>query len=155
MKVGIIVYSKTGNTHSVGQKIREKLEQKDYPVELHRIEVEGEGKPGESKVKFTNFPGLEDYDFIILGAPVHAFSLAQPMMAYLQEIPELKGKKVALYVTKQLPGAWTGGNRAAGQMEKICADKGAEVKGKEVVFWNEKKREESINKCVEKMASLF
>ncbi len=155
MKVGIIVYSKTGNTHRVGQKIKEKLDQRDYPVELHRIEVEGEVKPGQDKVKFINSPGLDGYDFIILGAPVHAFSLAPPMMAYLQEIPKLEGKKAALFVTKQLPGAWTGGKRAAGQMEKICADKGAEIKGKEIVFWNEKKREESINKCVEKISALF
>ncbi len=156
MNIGIIVYSKTGNTFEVASRLKGNLEQKGHSVVLDRVTIEGDVKPGDKDVRMLNIPGIEDFDKVIFGSPVQAFSLAVPMEAYLNNhITSLEGKEVSLFVTKQLPFSWTGGKRTLGQMEKICKNKGAKVKGKEVVFWYGKVREESISKCIKNLSNQF
>ncbi len=155
MNIGIIVYSKTGNTFEVGSRLKGVLEQKGHSVNLDRVTIEGEAKPGDKDVKLINIPLVDGYERIIFGTPVQAFSLAVAMETYLKQVPTLGGKEVSLFVTKHLPFVWTGGKRTLGQMEKVCKDKGASVRGKEIVFWNEKSREETIKKCIANLSSQF
>ncbi len=155
MNIGIIVYSKTGNTFEVASRLKGSLEQKGYSVSLEQVTLEKDAKPGEKDIKLVNIPDVERYEQLIFGSPVQAFSLAEGMNAYLEQIPSLEGKEVSLFVTKQLPFAWTGGNRTLGQMEKICAGKGAKVRGKEIVYWHEKNREKTIKQCIDSLGKQF
>ncbi len=154
MNIGIIVYSHTGNTYSVAQKLNETLDGEKYSATLEQVTINSEAKPGESNFQFTNTPAVDHYDAIIFGAPVHAFSLATVMKSYLEQLPSLSGKNVACFVTKQLPLKWTGGNRAVNQMKDICISKGANVLGTEVVIWSKSSREQSINNCIENLSKL-
>ncbi|MDW7670245.1 MAG: flavodoxin [Bacillota bacterium] len=153
MKIAIIVYSRTGHTLSVAQKIQEKLAEKDHLAHIEQVTITGEASPG--KFEITGKPAVDDYDALIFGAPVQAFSLCTVMDAYLRELPSLVGKKAAFLVTKQLPFAWTGGNRAIKSMRTICEDKGAQTLGAGIACWKEEKREQSVDECVEKIAWLF
>jgi len=155
VNIGIIVYSKTGNTFEVASRLKGVLEQKGHSINLERVTIEGKAKPGDKEVRLINIPAVESYEEVIFGSPVQAFSLAVAMETYLKQIPTLEGKEVSLFVTKHLPFAWTGGNRTLGQMEKICKDKGAGVREKEIIFWNEKSREETIKKCIANLSSHF
>lgn len=135
MKIGIIVHSQTNNTYSVAEKLQKKLQEAGNEVNLEKVNIVGGNKPGSKDIQIENPPEITGYDGLVFGAPVHAFSLAPAMKIYLEEIPPMTGKKVALYVTKGAPFKWTGGTRAIGQMEKISKSKGATVVGTDIVIW--------------------
>jgi len=155
MKIGIIVYSQTGNTLSVAKNIQKRLNTKGHTVSLERIEtVEQPGK-NPSLQPLKNTPDPTRYDAVIFGSPVHAFSLCRATRAYMDQLPSMKGKKTAVYVTKGLKSKWTGGNKAIRIMKKGCEARGAEVLGTGMVFWKDGYREQSIKEVVDRMASLF
>ncbi|MBN1935296.1 MAG: flavodoxin family protein, partial [Anaerolineae bacterium] len=106
MKIGIIVYSQTGNTYSVAQKLETRLAAAGHSVTLERITIIGEASPG-TPVQFQTRPDVGPYDALVFGAPVQAFSLVTVMRSYLGQIASLQGKQVACFVTKQLPFYWT------------------------------------------------
>jgi len=155
MKIGIIVYSHTGNTQSVAAKLQEKLAAAGHSVEMQRV-VPAEGvKPGQRNPPLETRPAVDAYEAVIFGSPVQAFSLAQVMDAYLSQLESLAGKKVALLVTEAFPYPWMGGNRAVSRMKKLAASKGAEVLGSGVVNWSRRDREQRISQVVDSLSALF
>ena len=154
MKIGIIVYSQTENTYSVAQKLQENLIAAGHEVNVERVITVSEAPPGAKNIEFEARPDVNIYDALIFGAPVHAFSLAPAMRAYMGQISSLQDKKVVLFVTKGLRFDWTGGTRAIGQMKKICQVKGGIVYGTGIVVWN-KQRDKKIAEVVEKFSTLF
>lgn len=155
MKIGIIVYSQTGNTASVAQKLKEELEGAGHAAQLETVTTVGEVKPGAKEIELKAAPQVDAYDALVFAAPVHAFSLAPAMKAYLQQLPALAGRKVACFVTKQLPFNWTGGNGAIAKMKKLCQEKGATLCGEAIVTWAGGKREQSIAAAMEKLCQAF
>lgn len=154
MKIGIIVYSQTEHTYSVATKLKEKLQAKGHETEIEKLIPSGEVHPGSKNIKFKTNPSLESYDALIFGAPVHAFSLAPAMKAYLEEIESLQDKNIACYVTKSLPFNITGGNKAISIMKKLCESKGGKIVGTDIIVWRGG-REKHIADLVEKFSSLF
>jgi flavodoxin len=155
MHIGIIVYSQTGNTYSVAQKLEESLAAAGHTVTLERLQPVGESKPGDKDVQFEALPDTEPYDALAFGAWVEAFSLTSAMASYFEQVASLQGKPVACFVTKQLPFYWTGGNRAIRQMKKFCTSKGANVLGSGIVIWGSKQRNQQINQVVDRLTHLF
>jgi flavodoxin len=154
MKIGIIVHSQTNNTYSVAEELQEKLQEDGNEVKIERVDMVGGNKPQGKDIHIENPPDVDPYDGLIFGAPVHAFSLAPAMKVYLEQIPSLQDKKIALFVTKALRFEWTGGTRAIGQMKKICRNKGGTVYETGIVIWN-KKRHKKISEVVDKFRGLF
>ena len=155
MNIGIILYSQTGNTYSVSLKLKEKLITAGHSVNIERLKVTGEVRPGTKDIKFEALPDTEPYDALVFGSPVQAFSLSSVMASYLTQIESLQGKKVAFLVTHFFPFPWMGGNRTVGQMKKICESKGAAVCGAEIVDWSNPSREKRITEVVENLSKLF
>lgn len=153
MNIGIIVYSQTGHTLSVAEKLGKQLEEKGSTVSIEQIFISGEAAP--DKFEFTTAPDVSPYDALIFGAPVQGFRLCTVMETYLQQLPALNGKETAFLITKQLPFSWTGGTKAVSTMKKICQDKGAQVRGAEIAFWSKSKQDESVNKCVNNLSRMF
>lgn len=155
MNIAISVHSRTGNTRSVAEKLKQTLESAGHTVRL--IDVRGTDssvqKPGD--MSFDGVTTLSGYDGIIFGSPVHAFSLATDMRAFMGMLPPLKGKTVACFVTQAFPFPWMGGNRAVRQMAKLCLARGATVSGTSVVNWGRTCREKLVRRTVEKIASFF
>jgi flavodoxin len=135
MKIGIIVYSQTENTYSVALKLQDKFLADGHEVNIERVIPVGEVPPRAKAVEFQNAPEVAEYDALVFGSPVHAFSLAPAMNAYLEQISSLENKKIACFVTKGVPFNWTGGNRAIGIMKKICESKGGTIVGTDIVVW--------------------
>lgn len=154
MNVGMIVYSQTGNTYSVAQKLEEKLAAAGHAVTLERIEVIGEVAPGQP-VQFKTLPDPTKYDALVFGSPVQAFSLCQAMVEYLKQVESLQGKKVALLVTEFFPYPWMGGNRAVRQMTRLCKSKSATICGSGIVNWSKRRREQQIVEVVDELSGLF
>jgi flavodoxin len=154
MNIGMIVYSQTGNTHSVALKLQEKLSAAGHSVSLERVEVTGEVQPGKP-VQFKTLPDAAKYDALVFGSPVQAFSLCQAMVDYLKQVASLQNKQVALLVTEAFPYPWLGGNRAVRQMKRLCESQGATVCGSGIVNWMKKRREQQIVEVVDRLSSLF
>ncbi len=151
MNIGLIVYSQTGNTLSVAERLREALARAGHTVTVERVEAEGEAKPGQ-RVNLKTAPDPRKYDAVLFGSPVHAFSLAPAMRADLAQVPALGGKRVAGFVTQGLPFTWMGGNRALRQLRRACEAKGATVRGSRVVNWSRKDREGQIAGLVDRLS---
>lgn len=155
MKIGIIVYSKTGNTKSAAENLRERLAGEGHVAAVEEIIPACEVTPGMKEVRFTAAPDVEAYEGIVFASPVQGFSLSAVMKAYLLRIGSLRDKKVGCFVTKQLPGKWTGGNAALRQIEKMSAAKGGDVAWAGIVNWSSKNREEMIDRTVRGLSELF
>ena len=155
MNIGIIVYSWSGNTLSVAEKLQEKLSAAGHSVALEQVSVVGERKRGDRKFELETLPSVEPYDAVVFGSAVEAFSLSPVLTAYLKQIGSLEGKKVACLVTQALPYPCMGGNRAIRQMRKLCQSKGATVAGSGVVNWAKSRRDRTTTRAVGRLSGLF
>lgn len=147
MNIGVIVYSKTGHTYSVVNKLSEKLLNSGHSVKIEKLEPIGDVHPGIKSVEFKNAPDITGYDVVIFGSPVWAFSLSSVFKIYLKSISSLENKKVICFVTMAFPFAWMGGKNAISQMNKICKSKGMAPQLTSVINWT-KNKEEKIDKFI-------
>ncbi len=157
METGIIVYSHTGNTLSVAEKLQTALSQNGHKSTIEQITVQEGYDPNKdfSKFTFDYIPGPAKYDSIIFASPVMAFSLCPVMKRYLKQIPDLQEKLVALLVTQHLKFSWMGGNRAIRQMKRLIKTKNPSIKGSAIVHWSAENRDEQITGVVESLIQLF
>lgn len=144
MKIAVVIYSYTGNTFSVGQKIVEFLQKNHHQAQLIRVSVI-QDQPSKTDIELGKTESTEPFDQVIFGSPVRAFSLAPAMVRYLEQIESLHGKPVSCFVTKQLPFVWTGGSGALRKMVSLLSEKGALINEKAVINWASKDRENKIN----------
>jgi hypothetical protein len=155
MNIGIVVYSWSGHTQSVAEKLREGLVAKGHAAAILPVKVAGERKQGAREFELGALPDLSPYDAFVLGAAVEAFSLSPVLSAYLKRIDPLNGRKVACLVSQRFPYAWLGGNRAIRQMKRLLKAKDATIVGSAVVQWAESKRETSTASAVDRLSGLF
>lgn len=150
MKIGIIVYSQTGNTYSVAKRLKEKLISEGKTVEIEKVEAKRE-KNNNLNVTLTKEPETNKYDTVILCSYVEAFSLCTVMKKYLNNVATLKEKKVMCFVTEGFPYPWMGGNHAIRQMKKIIKEKNATTSVTGVINWRNKSKEEMIEELISKI----
>ena len=155
MKVGIVVYSQTGNTLSVATKLKEKLAAAGHSVALEQVKLVAERKPGSREFQLGPLPDVTPYDVLVFGAAVEAFSLSPVMTKCLGQIGSLEKKNVICLITQAFPFAWLGGSRAARQMRTLCEAKGAAVRGSAVVNWMGAGLDRRIANGVDKLSKLL
>lgn len=155
MKTGIIVFSNTGNTKQVAQKLAEKVRSTGALADVKEIKVAGGYDPEKGYNSFTlaETPDPTQFETLVFAAPVMAFSLCPVMKSYLKQINSMSGLKCSLLVTQHLKFKWMGGNRAVRQMKKILNKKGAAVDGSAIVHWSAPNREEQIEAAVQKLSA--
>ena len=140
MKIGIIAYSKTGNTLYVAEKLRDKLISEGKEASVVRLRSET--------------PELERYEGLVFCSPVNGGAPADPMKSYLATMKSLQGKRVALMATGLFPASM-GRKQTLKYMKSVCKDKGAEIVGEGSVGWWSFGREKKIEKLVEDLSSFF
>jgi menaquinone-dependent protoporphyrinogen IX oxidase len=155
MNIGLVVYSWSGHTQEVAEKLRDALTAKSHGATLIPITLTEERKQGAREFEIAEMPDLSGYDAVVFGAAVEAFSLSPVLSEYLKRVESLSGKKAACLVSQQFPYAWMGGNRAIRQMKRLAKAKGAAVAGAAVVHWTASRRDSSIAAAVEKLAQAF
>jgi len=155
MNVGIIIYSQTGNTLSVAERLRDKLVSAGHQAHIAPIELQGESAAGPPAVELASVPDPGAYDVVVLASYVEAFSLCRAMQQALSEMGSLQGKRVMGLVTQAFPYRWMGGNRALKQMAKAARAKGGEIEASAVVNWMNKKREQQIVEAVESLSGAL
>ncbi len=156
MKIGILVYSQTGNTLSVAEQLQQSLARAGHTVALENIQPVGQGHPGMRHIEFSNFPLPDNYDAVVFAAPVQAFSLCAVMRLYLQALKGgLKGKKVACFTTEAFPAPWLGGNHAIRQMTRAITNLGGITIGSGVINWYLPDRPARVDALVSRLSALF
>jgi flavodoxin len=154
MNIGIIIYSQTGNTLSVAERLKDALQKAGHTVRLERVDAENENPNTKGSLRLKTLPDISKYDALIFGSPVQGFNLSPVMKAYLAQIPDLHGKNASCYVTQHFKKAWLGGNQAIKQMTAALVHKGAGVTDTGIVNWTGKTREDQINSIVAVMSRV-
>ncbi len=155
MNIGIVVYSWSGNTLSVAEKLKEKLSVGGHSVTLEQVTVVGERKQGAREFQLETLPDVAAYDAVVFGSAVEGQVLSPVLAEYLKRVGSLDGKRVAFLVTEFLPYPWMGGNRAIRQMRKLCRAKGATIAGSAVVHWVKYRRDKTTSAALERLSGLF
>ncbi|MEA4939644.1 MAG: hypothetical protein VB091_08680 [Christensenella sp.] len=154
MKVGIIVYSKTGNTLAVAERVGHQLETDGIAASVERFSAET--LPQSNKpVRLTAVPSPNEFDAVIFGAPVQAFSLDPAMALYFEQINSISPKNVFCFVTQYFKKPWLGGNHAMKQMLALLNKKGISAKPLGVVNWSSEQREEQIMQIIGQCSHAF
>ncbi len=134
MKVGIVYYSRTGNTKKAAELIKDKLEKNKESVEL--IEIEHAKKPGffkagraamtqkELPIKNTDFD-LKKYDTIIVGSPTWAGKPAPHLRTFFNKAENLKGKRAGVFITGSASGEKN--KKTSDSIKKYLNKKGLET----------------------------
>lgn len=155
MNIGIIVYSRTGQTLSVANKLVEKLSADGHAATLARLKAIGPSHPGVKDVRLEALPDPAAYDALVFGAPAEGGVPAAPMTSYLSQIASLQNKPVALLVAQGFPFPSWGGNQTVAQMKSMCESKGANMLGSGIVNRMNLRRGRQIAKVVDHLSSLF
>ena len=142
----IVIYSKTGNTRMIAQRI---IEQKKMPI----LEIVPENDdPNIQNPILKENPKIKAFDHLIIGSPVHGFSMPKVTKTYLEQT-DFTGKTVDLYITHFFPFAWMGGKQTLNQMRYVIEMKGGVVNSMTSINWKNKKRERDIDALVMKLSS--
>ncbi|NVM38206.1 MAG: flavodoxin family protein [Candidatus Lokiarchaeota archaeon] len=102
LKAIIIYHTRTGNTKSLAEKIKKRLEYLNIVVEVYQDN------------NFKALDSLNDFDIISLGSPTHYWQIASDFKEFLKKINgfNLKGKKLIVFATGVSPKSHP----------KICSD---------------------------------
>jgi len=156
MKIGLVVYSQTGNTYSVVERLQKELVEKGHEVNIEKLEPVDKDNvnPGAKDIEYKNLPDLKQYDGYVFASPVQAFSLSTGMKSYLNKMGSLANKKTFCFVTKGLPFNWTGGTRAIKQFKRLLEAKNADLVESGIIKWSSNK-EKDIKKLVNNVKNVF
>ena len=157
MKIGIVIYSNTGNTLSVAKRVEQTLIKAGHEAEFFNIELSGkvENNAAINKSQFKSFPTASGLDAYIFASCTQAFSLNRVMSFYLNNLESVDAPVITLS-TQHFMRSWMGGNRTQKQMQEILSRKGAKILGGVHVNWKkEQGRDKRIEKAVDEVVSLL
>ena len=80
MKIAFCVFSGTGNTRLVADRLKEELTVRGAQVETFTV------------IKGEPVPDLSGFDTLVVGFPVHAFNAPAPLLKFLKKLPKCKRK---------------------------------------------------------------
>ena len=108
MNIGIVYYSRSGNTKIVAEKLQEKFKENKAKVDL--IEIKHDKRPGfikagraglnqmELPIINTDF-NLDKYDTILVGSPTWAGKSSPYIKTFFNKVKNIKDKKAAVFFT--------------------------------------------------------
>ena len=138
MKVLVTYFSQTENTVKIAKAICEEASLSNEAV-LKKLE---DISPND----------VAEYDFIVIGSPLHSGSIAEPVKKFLSNIEAGSGQKMAGYITHFAP-AYPNQDMDgfAEPIKAACKEKGIEYKG---CFDCQGVLTESLHKMVQKKLNL-
>ncbi len=154
MNIGIIIYSHSGHTLSVGEKIMESLLAQGHSVRIERISAAKKNPQSKERIRLTAIPDITPYDAMIFGAPVQGARLSPVMREYLALLPSLQGRKTACFVTQQFKMKWMGSSRAVKQITRAVEQKGTPILASGIVQWSSEAREEQIRQVADSLSHI-
>lgn len=134
MKIGVVFYSKTGNTKKVAEKIKTQAEKQNHSVDV--VEIIPEKQPGFLKAVYSAIRqktlsvtnknlDVSSYDFVFVGCPVWAKKPAPFVKTILQKSSGFDDVKAAVFVS--CGGSEESDSKAAGIVKPYLEKKKADV----------------------------
>lgn len=165
MRIGVIYYSRTGNTKLVAEKLREKLKNKKINVEL--VEIQHTKKPGffkagyaaikQKELPITNIDfNIEKYDLLLIGSPIWVGKPAPFVKTFINKAENTKDKKAMVFLTcRSKPDKYV---NTAKIISKYLEKLNIETTDEPLILKMKKKQilsdEQKIDKFVEKIIKL-
>jgi flavodoxin len=153
MKVVIVVFTKTGNSATVGRGVADELRSKGHEADLHLLRPTSEVTPASRNVSFRQLPDISGYDTLVLGGPVWAFNASPPLVAYASQVGSLDGKKAVCFVTHGLPFGFAGPNRALAKLTRMLKERGADARAGAKVLCGGKPKPERVSQAASTIAT--
>ena len=153
MNIGILVYSYTGNTLSVAEKIKEQIQQNGDQAQIHRVTCINGNPNGKQPLVLKDIPDVSGFDELIIGAPINGFSLCKGMKMYFDRSQIGEGQ-VNCFVTQHFKSPLFGGNRGIKQISKFVTKHGAKVNNTAIIHWSSKDRDKQIRSATQLMAQF-
>lgn len=159
MNIAIIVHSQSGNTLKFAESLFDKLSTESHVVNLTQLETTAPIKGGSVRQKmnisFTNLPKVDEAELVLFGGPVWAFGPSPVIIAAMQQIGNLKGKRALSFTTMGFFCAWMGGNAALAWMNRTAGTLGAKVLTGSICYQMRGKLEAQIAVETERIAELI
>lgn len=131
MKIGIIIHSKTGTTLCLGKLIANRLEERGHEVKLLELKTNIPVKSGSVRsaphFQIVHQPDGKDFDALVIGGPVWAFSASPVIIKAVKGLKHVKGKKILPITTMGFALRGMGGTQAIKLLSKELASSGAVV----------------------------
>lgn len=153
MKIGIVIHTVSGHTLAFAQAIREALVGLGHEVDLTGLKVIGQPRVGilpggGGRFSIKSPPELDEFDVVLIGAPVWGFKPSTVIMKYLEEdVSKLKGKKALAFVTM---GAF-GGKKSIQKMNNELEAAGADTLEGEALPWFLKVNAQKMTAAVQRI----
>jgi len=154
MKIGVFFYSRTGHTAQAGEVVAAQLAEAGHEVEFKVLRPAEPVSLSADRVCLEEIPSIEAFDALVLGTPVNGGRPSAPMRTFLESIPSLAGKSVAIYVTHFLPYKW-GSDQTLSLMRALCEEKGGQVLGAGDILWSSLRRKKRTQKTAADFVDLF
>jgi len=155
LKIGIVIFSRTGHTLSVVTKLVENLAAVGHTATLEQLKPVGRFAPGMREVPLEAPPDPAPYDALVFGAAVEGGMLSGAMTSYLKQVPSLQGKRVACLVAQGFPFSSWGGVQSVAQMKALVEAKGGRVVGSSIVHRMSLRRAREVAEAAEHLAALL
>jgi len=103
----VVYYSRTGNNRTLAEAIAnglsadidEIIDKKNRQGRLNWLRAGRDSREGKlTEIEYQKNP--QDYDTIVIGAPIWAWNPIPPLRTFLKEV-DLKGKRVAFFICSQ------------------------------------------------------
>jgi flavodoxin len=146
MNIGIVVYSKTGNTFEVAQKLDQMIESIGNESTIERIISTNDEENDLKKIEINGVSNLLKYDLVVFASPVHAFSLPPIMKKAMESIDQIKVPAIC-FVTMALPFKWMGGTRTINGMKLYVNSLGGEILDSDIIRWT-KDHEDKVDEFI-------
>ncbi|MFA5007020.1 MAG: hypothetical protein WC509_06110 [Candidatus Izemoplasmatales bacterium] len=150
MKIGIIFYSETGNTLGVCERARDILAGDGLDVAFIRLKADVVGNARSLR----GLPPAQDYDLVILGTPVHGFSLPIPVQQYLARAQFKEGVRLGVLATQFFKADWLGGTRTVNQAVAALSRFHPDVFGTAIVHVRSRRRDEQVNAAMRALTKI-
>lgn len=154
MKIGIIVYSRSGHTELVADRISEKLSDAGHDVEIKRLEPLEPVKVSVRQAVLKSIPAIRGYDILIIGSPVQGGAPAAPVLEFLNRVPSMKEKRTVIFATHFFRREW-GAVQSLAILKDLCESKGARILSLEDIRWFAFDRNQEIDWLGDRISSLI
>jgi menaquinone-dependent protoporphyrinogen IX oxidase len=134
MEIGVVVYSHTGHTAKLAERLVPRLEALGWGVTVLPLAPAAEFSMNVERTPLASLPEIAPFDVVVVGTPVHGGRMSAPVRTFLGQSPLLAGKPVAFLLTHFFPRQW-GAVQTIDEMAVLCDDAGATVLDSADVAW--------------------
>lgn len=149
------MHSQSGNTAKLGLGVTHALREKGLDVSVELLRPVGKVHPRMHHVEFRTMPDPSEFDVVMFGGPVWAFSASPVLVSLLRQIPTLKGKKALCFTTSGFPTAISGAKRAIASLTAQCEGLGATALPGVALFWGFYCGKKRLDATVARICSLI